>query len=326
LYFASVFLLLFCMIFGTKVAGRWIVIGGLSISVNAVAGILFVTAFCGFLEKYQGEGCLGIIKLMLWGIGSVVLFAMQPSMSMVFALFVAYAVLIIRAISLTHFNGNKKVQMLSVLSLGGILTLMALLALLSTPSRLQKLLSFWNKGVNDPTGMGWIFVMADKVLKSSNLLGKGTPLLEGRIDWVMPEITTDFVLLNLINNFGWLVGGVLVICIIAFIVKMFVTANKVKNSFGFYLSLAACVMLTVQFVINVLMNFGLCPYMDMSLPFISYGGTNYLTNIMYVGLILSVWRKNNLLPKAQRNVKEKWITFVDNKLIIDFGINKGIKK
>ena len=107
--------------------------------------------------------------------------------------------------------------------------------------------------------------------------------------------------------------------------KMFITSNKIKNSFGFYLSLVSCVMLTVQFVINVLINFGLCPYIDVSLPFISYGGTNYLTNMIYVGLILSVWRKNNILPRTQRNfsTKEKMIMFVDNKLIIDFGLNKS---
>jgi len=47
--------------------------------------------------------------------------------------------------------------------------------------------------------------------------------------------------------------------------------------------------------------------------------------MIYVGLILSVWRKNNILPRTQRNIdtKEKMITFVDNKLIIDFGANKS---
>jgi len=327
LYSAGVFILVLCMLFGTAIAGvkRWLVVGGFAISVNSVAGILFVASFCGLLEKYQGEGFIGIVKLMLWGIGSIVLFVIQPSMSMAFILFIAYAALIIRAISLNHFDGNKKIQMTAVLSLGGISVLTALGAFISSPYRLERLLSFWNKGANDPTGSGWIFAMADKVLKSSNLIGKGTPLAEGSIDWVMPEITTDFALLNLINNFGWLVGIILVAIIAIFIVKMFITSNKIKNSFGFYLSLVSCVMLTVQFVINVLINFGLFPYVEVSLPFISYGGTNYLTNMIYVGLILSVWRKNNILPRTQRNInaKEKMITFVDNKLIIDFGVKKS---
>lgn len=326
LYSAAVLLLVLCVFLGTAHAGvkRWLVVGGVTISVNPVAGILFVSSFCGFLEKYQGEGFMGILKLMLWGIGSMMLFVLQPSMSMVFVLFVAYAVLIIRAISLNHFGGNQKNQMISVLSLGGISALMTFGILISSPHRLQRLLSFWNNGANDPIGSGWIFAMADKVRKSSDLVGKGTPLTEGSIDLVMPEITTDFALLNLINNFGWLVGIALVAIIAIFIVKMFITSNKIKNSFGFYLSLVSCVMLTVQFVINVLINFGMCPYIDVSLPFISYGGTNYLTNMFYVGLILSVWRKNNILPRTQRNIntKEKMITFVDNKLIIDFGVNK----
>ncbi|MBQ7036313.1 MAG: FtsW/RodA/SpoVE family cell cycle protein [Clostridia bacterium] len=326
LYSAAVLLLIFCMIFGTAYAGtqKMLVVGKSAISVNSVAGILFVSSFCGFLEKYQGKGFMGILKLMFWGIGSMMLFVLQPSMSMAFVLFVAYAVLIIRAISANHFEGNKKIQMIAVLSLGGISALITLGALLSNPPRLERLLSFWNNGANDRSGSGWIFAMADKVLKSSNLFGKGTPLAEGSIDWVMPEITTDFALVNLINNFGWVVGIALVAIIAIFIVKMFITSNKIRNSFGMYLSLVSCVMLAVQFVINILFNFGMCPYVGVSLPFISYGGTNYLTNMIYVGLILSVWRKNNILPRTPRNfsTKEKMITLADNKLIIDFGINK----
>ncbi len=324
LYFIALFIIVLCEFFGTDYAGvnRFFVVGGFTVSVNSVAAILFVISFCGFLDKYRGEGFIGIVKLIVWGIGSMITFIMQPSMSMMFILFSVYAVLIIRGISLNHFDGNKRIQMISVLSLGAMSLLTALTVLLSSPNRLERLISFWNNGANDPQGSGWIFVMADKVLKSSNLFGKGTPIAEGTVDYVMPEITTDFVLINLINNFGWIVGIVLILVIAMFIARMFVTSNKIKNSFGFYLSLASCVMLTVQFVISILMNLGLCPYVDISLPFVSYGGTNYLINMMYVGLILSVWRKNNILNGSQRNfgIKEKMITFSDNKLIIDFGV------
>lgn len=327
LFSAAVFLLVFCVFFGTEYNGarRWIRIGSVGITVNAIAGILLVTAFCGFVEKYRGEGFIGIVKLMLWGLGSVVLFMVQPSLSMVFILFVAYAVVLLRAISLNHFEGNKKVQMISLLSLGGISALSAFLYLLfESPGRMERMLLFWNNGASDLAGGGWIYAMADKLLKASNLIGKATPLSEGSIDWVLPSITTDFALVNVINSFGWVAGIALMLIIAVFIARMFMASNRVKNSFGFYLSLISCVMLTVQFVTSVLMNLGCCPYMDVSLPFISYGGTNYIANMIYVGLILSVWRKNNLLPKPQRNIrsKEKRVTFVDHKLIIDFGANK----
>lgn len=327
LFSAAVFLLVACALFGTEYNGarRWIHIGRITVSANAVACILFVTAFCGFIEKYQGTGFIGIFKMLLWGLGSMLLFVIQPSMSMSFILFVAYAVVLLRAISLNHFEGNKKIQMISILSIG-IISVLCAFAFLSviSPFRIERMFAFWNHGASDPFGSGWIHAMADKLLKSSSIIGKAAPLSEGSIDWVMPSITTDFALVNLINNFGWAAGIVFVLIAAIFIVKMFMTSNKIKNSFGFYLSLISCVMLTAQFVINVLMNLGLFPYTDIPLPFISYGGTHYIANMVYVGLILSAWRKNNILARTQRNVtaKEKMIAFIDNKLIIDFGINK----
>ena len=323
----GIFLMIICGFFGTQYNGvrSWIRIGNIAISINSIVGILFVVAFCGFLEKFQNEGFIGIFKMIIIGISSMFLFVLQPSMSMVFILLVAYAIVLLRAISLNHFGGNKKIQMVSLLSFGGISAILSLLfVIIQSPNRIQRLLMFLDNGASDPLGGGWIYAMGHKLLNAANLIGKASPLSEGNIDWVMPSITTDFALINIIYNFGWLVGIALLITIAVFILRMFTTSNKVKNSFGFYIALISCVMLTLQFLISTFMNLGLCPYLDVSLPFISYGGTNYITNMIYVGLILSVWRKNNILPRTYRNVnrKEKMITFADNKLIIDFGVNK----
>lgn len=320
-------LLVLCGCFGNEYNGirSWIRIGNVSISINSIAGILFVISFCGFLEKCQNDGFIGIFIMIIIGLSSMLFFALQPSMSMVFMLFIAYAVVLLRAISLNHFGGNKKIQIISVLSLGGISVIFGLLfSLVQNPYRIQKLLMFLNNGAADPLGGGWIYSMGHKLLKASVFIGKASPVTEGNIDWVMPSITTDFALINIIYNFGWLVGIVLLVTIAIFIVRMIITSNRVRNSFGFYVALVCCVMLSIQFVLSSLMNLGLCPYLDVSLPFISYGGTNYLTNMIYVGLILSVWRKNNILPRTQKNIgsKEKMITFIDHKLIIDFGVNK----
>lgn len=327
LFGVGMFLMIMCKFFGTQYNGvqGWISIGNIAISINSIIGILFVVAFCGFLEKFQNEGFAGIFKIIVIGFSSMFIFVLQPSMSMVFILLVAYAVVLLRAVSLNHFGGNKKIQMISLISFGAISAILSVLFLIiQSPNRIQRLLVFWGNGVSDPLGDGWIYTIGHKLLNAANFIGKASPLSEGNIDYVMPAITTDFALINIIYNFGWLVGIALLITIAVFVFRMFRTSSKVKNSFGFYIALVSCVMLTIQFVISALMNLGLCPHMDVSLPFISYGGTNYITNMIYVGLILSVWRKNNILPQTYRKVnrKEKMITFADNKLIIDFGVNK----
>ena len=137
----------------------------------------------------------------------------------------------------------------------------------------------------------------------------------------MPSITTNYVLINVIATLGWVVGIVLVLVIAVFIGRMFVTTKKIKNDYGFYLSLGACTILSVQFIISVLMNFNLFPLMGVSLPFISYGGTGYIASMALVGIILSIWRRNNLVgasPKTSARSTSKFIKFEDGKLIINF--------
>ncbi len=321
LFFSAMFLLVYCACFGTSHNGvrSFISVGSLAVSVNAVASIYFILAFCGFIEKYYGAGCIGILKMLLWGTVSIIPFLLLPSTSSALALFVVYAVILLLAVARKHFAGNSRRQLISLLILGGFgIILTGLTLLIGSPYHLQRMLMFLNN--TDPSGSGWIYAMAGKVLTAAKFIGRAEPLAEGSIDWIMPEITTDFALINLIHNFGWLAGLLLIILVTVFIVRMFVVSGKIKNSFGFYLSFGTCTMLTFQFVVNILMNLGLFPYLAVTLPFISYGGSNYVTNVVYVALIASIWRRNNLTRNTQKPTppKDKIIYFRDNKLIIDF--------
>ncbi len=178
------------------------------------------------------------------------------------------------------------------------------------------------RGKSDPLGSGWQQIMADKWLAVSTLFGKTTEKVNGyNIDKGMPGITTDYVLINIIATLGWVVGIVLVLVIALFIGRMFMTTKKIKNDYGFYLSLGACTILSVQFTISVLVNFNLFPVTSVSLPFISYGGVGYIISMALVGIILSVWRRNNLIgasPKTIVRSTSKFIKFEDGKLIINF--------
>jgi cell division protein FtsW (lipid II flippase) len=221
-----------------------------------------------------------------------------------------------------HFGGNRKLQ-LTCLGVIGILTIsVAAFGIVSKPYRLDRISSFITRGQSDPAGGGWIQVMADKCLSSSALFGKGTATIDGySIDKVMPGITTNYVLINVISTLGWAAGIALVLVIAVFIGRMFFTTKKIKNTYGFYLSLGACTILSVQFAISVLINFNLFPQTDISLPFISYGGVGYIANMALVGIILSVWRRNNLIGSPQKTIvpdKSKFIKFEDGKLIISF--------
>ncbi len=319
IYLLTFVLLFFTLFSGRTINGRgFLRIGHISISSEYIP-LLFLIAIAGFIEKGRGKGSsafAGILALML--ISMIPIIAIN-SLSIAVILVICYAVLITSSVSRNHFGGYRKLQLASIGSIGILLTALGVIFVLGRSTRL---LSFITRGQSDPLGVGWIHIMADKWLTASALLGKGSATVNGySIDMGMPGVTTNYVLINVIATLGWIVGIALVLAIAVFIWRMFVAAGKIKNSYGFYLSLGACTILSAQFVISVLINFNLFPPMSTSIPFVSYGGVGYITNMALVGLILSVWRRNNLIGASNNTTgpsKDRFIRIEDGKLIISF--------
>ena len=110
----------------------------------------------------------------------------------------------------------------------------------------------------------------------------------------MPNITTHYALVNVIASLGWIVGIALILVISVYIGRMITTTKKIKTNYGFYLSLAVCTVLATQFITGILINFNFLPPTSAYIPFISYGGVGYVVSMALIGLLLSVWRRNNI--------------------------------
>lgn len=321
-YFISLLFLIAALLSGAEVNGRrFFAIGGVLIS-SDFATVFLLIAIAGFIEKSRGKGGIAVAGILLLALVSVIPILALPNLSMVFVLLICYAVLILSAVIKNHFGGYRKMQLASLGSLGVLFVSFIACKILSDPGRLERVKSFATRGQSDADGGGWQQMMADKWLEASNLFGKTTETVYGySIDKGMPGITADYVLINIIATLGWVVGIALVLAIAVLIGRMIVTTIKIKNDYGFYLSLGACTNLSAKFIIGVLVNFNLFPPMSVSLPFVSYGGTGYIVSMALVGIILSVWRRNKLIGASQSTVvrtKSRFIEFADGKLIINF--------
>jgi len=325
MYISAMSLLIITSFIGVSVNGakRWIVIGPFSISSASFASVLFIISFIGFLEKYKGEKVLGIVKLIGLGFISFLPIMAQPNLSVVFIMTITYAIVLFKAISKNHFSGNKKIQLLSLSGLGLAGVLVSVFFVFSTKYRIARIFGAFSRGQHDPGGSGWQQVMVDKWLFSSKLFGRTSEIAEGSLEFTLPGLTSDYVLVNIIASFGWIVGIALVLIISIFIIRLFVTTKKVKSGFGYYLSLSACTLISAQFIISILLNFNLFRFIGVDMPFVSYGGSGYIVCMALVGIILSVWRRNNLISyKTEENAaitsSKNIINFTDGKLVIDF--------
>ena len=163
--------------------------------------------------------------------------------------------------------------------------------------------------------------MAQFWLDASKWFGKTDALYNGAgIEKTLPASATDFMFVNVSAVLGRAAALLIVAAAVVFIIRIFMSAFKIKNRYGFALSVCACTMLAVQFVIGILVNLGLIPVVSAGIPFISYGGTGYVTNMILTGIILSVWRRNSVAAEMTESTKKRsFIYFENKKLIIDFG-------
>ncbi|MBI4768331.1 MAG: FtsW/RodA/SpoVE family cell cycle protein [Deltaproteobacteria bacterium] len=76
------------------------------------------------------------------------------------------------------------------------------------------------------------------------------------------------------------------------IIKCLQLAVKLKDLFGMYLVVGITVMIGFQALINMLVVMGLLPTKGLTLPFLSYGGSSLLLNMICIGILMNITAQN----------------------------------
>ncbi|TYR81343.1 hypothetical protein FZC66_05685 [Priestia megaterium] len=80
-----------------------------------------------------------------------------------------------------------------------------------------------------------------------------------------------------------------------FIIRILMITHKINDSYSKLLLVGAVAIYTVQLVGNVGMIVGFFPMTNMPLPFISYGLMPVLLNAFLIGIVLSIYRRKDLI-------------------------------
>ena len=126
-------------------------------------------------------------------------------------------------------------------------------------------------------------------LGSGGLTGKGIVSIGSFASLgYIPDDHTDFCFSIVGEAFG-LVGTVsLVIAFMIFLGRLIQHAIKTQDKFGEYIIVGTAAMFTFHIFENIGMILNLLPVTGIPLPFISYGGSNLLTNMAALGLVMNV--------------------------------------
>ncbi len=144
----------------------------------------------------------------------------------------------------------------------------------------------------DPTGIGYNVIQSKIAVGSGGFFGKG--YLQGTQNQLgfLPAKHTDFIFSTVCEEFGF-IGGIAVVAILSLIIiRCFMVAAKSPKPFGRYIAAGVGAMLLFHTLENTGMCIGLMPVTGIPLPFFSYGGTSMLTNLIAIGLVLSVSKRN----------------------------------
>lgn len=156
--------------------------------------------------------------------------------------------------------------------------------------RLTRILVFLDPSA-DPDGALQI-TNAKMAIGSAGLWGKGM-FKEGSFALLnyIPDDYTDFIFSIVAETFGFVGAGALVIGYFLLMLRMTALSSQSGDAFGTYLTIGIMAMMLFHIFENICMVIGLMPVTGIPLPFVSYGGSNMITNFVGIGIVLNVYMR-----------------------------------
>ncbi|MDH5387334.1 MAG: putative lipid II flippase FtsW [Gammaproteobacteria bacterium] len=261
---------------------RWISVGIVNLQVSEVVKLFLLIYVAGYLVRHGEEvrtSLRGFIKPMLMVGLAGLLLLMEPD-------FGSTVVIMGTVLAMTFLGGVRFLQFLSFMVLFGA---SALMLIISSPYRMERLTSFMNPWA-DPFDTGFQLTQSLIAIGTGGWFGTG---LGGSVQklFYLPESHTDFLFAVLSEELGFVgVCFVIVMFTVLFfrIFKIGLQAEKSGNRFAAYVAYGIGVWLALQAVINMGVNMGLMPTKGLTLPLMSYGGSSLVVCCMAIGLILRI--------------------------------------
>lgn len=144
----------------------------------------------------------------------------------------------------------------------------------------------------DPLGAGYNVIQSKLSIGSGQLTGKGffTAGTLAQLKYV-PERHTDFIFSGIVEGIGFIGGTIIILLYFILIFRWLYNAYISGDTFGMCIIVGCAAMILAHVFENIGMTIGLMPVTGIPLPFISYGGSNLLTSMIAVGLVVNVYMR-----------------------------------
>lgn len=193
---------------------------------------------------------------------------------------------VVSAMSVFFMSGAS---MVGFVAMAGALVAAAVVFISRTPYQLARVTTFLDPE-RDPLGAGYNAMQALMALAMGGLAGVGLGASRQKYLY-LPAPSTDFIYAIIGEEWG-LIGTLIVLVLFLVIAwQGYRIAVHAPDTFSGLLAAGITTWLVVQAVINMMVVTALWPITGIPLPFISYGGTALIINLVAVGILLSISRE-----------------------------------
>jgi cell division protein FtsW len=283
-------LLLLCLIppFGHKVNGspRWLEVKTYTYQPSEFAKLALIIFLSWWMGKYQRH-VRDFMKGLFWPIACVspLLYLMIRQQD-----FGTTAIMLAILVAILFCAGSRLRYLipLPIIGVAGILAIASF-----NPERWARMTAFWySEHTTDPKLLEklWQQKQALIALGSGGVSGLGLGNSIQKM-YYLPEVNTDFVFPIIGEELGmWVTLSIVLAFLLLVLCSGWITIHA-PDPGGVFLGTGITVMVGLQVLMNLAVVTSLMPCKGISLPFISYGGSNLLTCMAAVGILFNMHRQ-----------------------------------
>ena len=275
---------------------RWLSIGPLSFQTSDLARfsvILFLADYIDRNYKYMDQFVRGIVIPFACILPICFMIIIQPDNSTTLILLcITFCLLLVGGVSIPQIGTT------GLVSVGAILGFI----LNSNNYAKGRITTFFDP--SSSADMSYQSSQALIGLKQGGLTGMGIGESIQKHSY-LPETHTDFIFAIIGEELGFIITSIFMLAYIIIWFRAIQIAKKSNDIFGIILSIGFGLSITFYALINIGVAINIIPVTGVPLPFISYGGSSLIINLLMVGILLNI-------SKAQRKFKvKKWRLRVD---------------
>lgn len=284
IYAVSIVLLLAVLVFGTGKeqwgADSWLYIGRFGFQPAEICKVGIIIFLAKYIDKNKNSinEPFTLLKVLALAGFPILLIALQPDLGTA-VVFVFFVVVMLFAAGLDW-------KYFGYACLAGIVSLPVLWFNLE-PYQKNRILTFINPE-KDLSGSGYQAMQSKIAIGSGKIFGRG--LFKGvqtQYNYI-PEKQTDFIFAVVGEELGLIGGLTLILLYFILLYRLIKIAKNSQDKFGSLMIIGFVAMFLVHIWENIGMTIGLMPITGIPLPFMSYGGTFQLINLLCIGIALSV--------------------------------------